>query len=553
MRCLPKILAVLVTFATLGVSPARAQVADFEDLTLSGAETFNNGSDGAGGFTSGGAFFNNTFTDFGTFTTWEGWSYSNVTNVTTPGFGNQYAAYHLPGGGGDQSSQYGVAFTFEPGIATIELPAGTIPVSARVTNTTFAALSMLNGDSFAKKFGGATGNDPDWFKLSITGLDALASPLNSVDFYLADYRFADNSQDFLIDEWTTLDLTSLAGASTLSFGLTSSDTDPSFGINTPAYVALDNLVTAVIPEPGSLVLATFAGLLLAGIGLARRSRGRRKRAQGHLPAALAALALGVLSGVSVAQAGPFAGPAGTPGSDALSKDSSLFVGWATGFQDLVRGPQDISNPASLPASFGTGTNALGPATGSSADIVSLGDGGRITLTFDRAIFDGPGADFAVFENGFAFGSSQFLELAHVEVSSNGSDFFRFPSISLTPTVTQLGAFGPLEASDLHSLAGKYVAGFGTPFDLFDLDFDPLLNTNNVRFVRLIDVVGSIDLLFGTVDSLGNLINDPFPTPFASSGFDLEAVGVIHAVPEPTSLVLWLMSVVIPIHWRRRRR
>jgi len=266
--------AVLVTFFALGVSSARAQVADFEDLTLSCAETFNNGSDNAGGFTSGGAFFNNTFTDFGTFTAWEGWSYSNVTDTTTPGFGNQYSAYHLPGGGGDQSSQYGVAFTADPGIATIALPAGTIPVSARVTNTTFAALSMLNGDSFAKKFGGTTGNDPDFFKLTISGLDALASPIGSVDFFLADFRFADNSQDFLIDAWTTLDLTSLAGASTLSFGLTSSDTGP-FGINTPAFVALDNLVTAAIPEPGSLVLATFAGLLLAGIGLARRSRRHR--------------------------------------------------------------------------------------------------------------------------------------------------------------------------------------------------------------------------------------------------------------------------------------
>ena len=55
--------------------------------------------------------------------------------------------------------------------------------------------------------------------------------------------------------------------------------------------------------------------------------------------------------------------------------------------------------------------------------------------------------------------------------------------------------------------------------------------NDVIAVRITDVVGSIDPALGTKDSLGNLINDPFPTPFASSGFDLNAVGVINALPQ----------------------
>lgn len=544
---------------TSSASSAFAQTATFEDLTLPGPESFWNGSDGTGGFTSGGAFFNNTFTDFGDFTAWEGWSFSNVTDVTTPGVGNQFSAFNLPSGGGDQSSQYGVAFTFEPGTARIELPPGTFPVSARITNTTFAALSMRDGDAFAKQFGGPSGNDPDWFKLTISGLDPLDTPIGAVDFYLADFRFDDNSLDFIVDEFTTVDLTSLAGASTLSFGLLSTDVG-TFGINTPAYFALDNLTVSstAIPEPASWLLVALGGLALIGYRSIVKRHGRPYGAfalsRSRLSSVLAvSFMLGGVPGI--VHAGPFPGAAGTPGSDAISKDSPRFVRWATGFRDLVRGPQDISNGAFPLASFGTGTNALGPATGSPADVVSLGDGGQITLTFDRAIFDGPGADFAVFENGFAFGSSQFLELAHVEVSSNGIDFFRFPSISLTPTDSQVGAFDPLEASDLLNLAGKYVAGFGTPFDLADLAPDPLLDTNRVGFVRLLDVVGSIDENFGTFDSLGNLINDPFPTPFASSGFDLEAVGVIHAVPEPASLALWLLGTVAAIHLRfgTRRR
>src|SRR5207249_4062813 len=118
---------------------------------------------------------------------------------------------------------------------------GTRPLSARIANTTYAALSMLNGDSFAKKFGGASGNDPDYFLLTITGLDSQQHSTGSVDFYLADYRFANNAQDYIVSDWTTVDLSSLGlDTQTLSFGLTSSDVGD-YGMNTPAYFALDNL------------------------------------------------------------------------------------------------------------------------------------------------------------------------------------------------------------------------------------------------------------------------------------------------------------------------
>ena len=224
---------------------------DFEDLTLA-PESFYNGADNAGEFTSRGARFNNTFTDFGTFTAWFGWSYSNTTDVATQGFSNQYSAYQLPSGGGDGSSNYAMAFAVIPGDAFIDLPDGTIPQSMRITNSTVAALSMLNGDpgGFSKQFGGATGNDPDWFLLTVTGEDALGAPLGSVDFYLADYRFADNSFDFVVDTWTTVDVSGLVGASRLSIGLTSSDTGM-FGINTPAYVALDNLEVVLLEGDGN--------------------------------------------------------------------------------------------------------------------------------------------------------------------------------------------------------------------------------------------------------------------------------------------------------------
>jgi hypothetical protein len=223
--------------------PVAAQfgrVVDLEDLSLP-AESYYNGSDEAGGFISRGAFFNNVYDQ--TFGVWTGWAYSNVTDVHTPGFGNQYSAYRLPTGGGDNSANYAVAFNFDVGDAVVQLPRNRKPRSVRITNTTYTALSMRDGDAFAKKFGGPSGNDPDFFLLTIYGLDRHGAVTGSVELYLADYRFAENSQDYIIDTWTSVNLTPLGDAFKLVFQLTSSDVDPVFGMNTPAYFALDNLVT----------------------------------------------------------------------------------------------------------------------------------------------------------------------------------------------------------------------------------------------------------------------------------------------------------------------
>ena len=264
--------SILIVTCALTPSVLWGQLVTFDDLTLE-PNSFYNGSDNAGGFTSGGAVFNNTFTDFGGgFTAWGGWSYSNMVDVTTPGFGNQYAAYHLPGGGGDASANYGVAFWSEFDPVTIDLPSGALLQSARITNTTYAALSMLNGDSFAKQFGGATGNDEDYFLLTISGLDGEGDAVGTpVQVYLADYRFADNDLDFILDEWTTVDLTSLSGASQLSFSLESSDVGM-FGINTPTFFALDNLSFSTVPEPSTWCLLACVALGVMGYRRIRKLR-----------------------------------------------------------------------------------------------------------------------------------------------------------------------------------------------------------------------------------------------------------------------------------------
>ena len=248
----------------LGLQGTQASItATFESIPLGGAESFWNGSDGSGGFNDG-AHFNNTYN--ASFGSWSGFAVSNTTDTTTPGFGNQYSAY--TGGGAGGSSQYAVGYVPNPIFSSDPNPTisfGKVTnlngYTAEITNTTYAALSMLNGDSFSKQFGGVTGDDPDFFLLTITGYNG-ATAGNSVDFYLADYRFADNSQDYIVDEWTSVDLSAIGSADSLQFSLTSSDVGGS-GINTPTYFALDNIV---VPEPSALLCS------LAGLGLLARRR-----------------------------------------------------------------------------------------------------------------------------------------------------------------------------------------------------------------------------------------------------------------------------------------
>jgi hypothetical protein len=221
------------------------------------------------------------------------------------------------------------------------------------------------------------------------------------------------------------------------------------------------------------------------------------------------------------EVGPFAPAAEMDGSTAIPASSVSFVGWASGC-DVARGPVDITDETSADASVGDAQSATGAADGTS--IVSLGDGGTATLTFDAPIYNGPGADFAVFENAF---DDTFLELAFVEVSSDGETFIRFPAISLTQTETQIGGFDPLQTELLYNFAGKYRANFGTPFDLEQLADSAGIDIDAVTHVRIVDVVGSIDENYASLDAHGFPVNDPFPTAFESGGFDLDAVGVIH--------------------------
>jgi len=223
--------------------------------------------------------------------------------------------------------------------------------------------------------------------------------------------------------------------------------------------------------------------------------------------------------------GQYAPQAGLAGSDALSAGSGAFVGWATGCS-IYRGYMNIADTALGLASAGDSSMATGPADDYT---VSLGDSGVAVLTFAHPIYNGPGPDFAVYENAFlnpANDSQAFLELGFVEVSSDGIHYTRFPATSLTQDSVQATNDTYLYANSLHNLAGNYIAMWGTPFDLEELAGTEGLDINRITHVRVVDAIGAISG-HSSHDSAGRVVNDPWPTPYPSCGFDLDAVGVLH--------------------------
>lgn len=170
---------------------------------------------------------------------WNGVAYSEQTDHSLEGPSGQFVA--MPGKGGDNSKVYGVYKNTEEPIR-FEHGKGAVPQSIQITNNAYAYYSLLKGDSFAKKFGGRDGNEPDFFRLIITGLDANNQKTGETEFYLADYRFSDNSKDYIVNSWETVDLRPLGTVSQIIFSLESSDKGTD-GMRTPASFCFDNLVT----------------------------------------------------------------------------------------------------------------------------------------------------------------------------------------------------------------------------------------------------------------------------------------------------------------------
>ena len=258
-----KILLSIALFGTVLTMKSQTVLSDFESVTLTSMHNkVYNDSTGGGGFISGDAFFPSKWdTSYGGY--WSsGWAASAVQNSFTAGYTNLYGCAANKG--------YNNSNTFVVGTAgfsdlTIKLSGSSLgkPVSGfYVCNSTYAYKSMKYGDAYAKKFGDTTGTHcgcaqgsaPDWFLLKIKRYYNDTLRKDSVEVYLADYRFTNNVQDYILKTWTWIDLRKLGSTDStgftdsLAFYLSSSDTG-AFGMNTPAFFCIDNLTTNASTHP----------------------------------------------------------------------------------------------------------------------------------------------------------------------------------------------------------------------------------------------------------------------------------------------------------------
>lgn len=281
-----------------------SRVVDFEDFAIGSPPAFYGPTENAitrpdnyggtswqGTIEVGGVHFSNKYSDY----YWSGFAISNGTDTSTEGWTNQFSS--ITGSGANGSQQYAVASGYHDTISSGDnsnlfnpintdhlknlpsfyLSEGTKLQSFSVTNTTYAALSMLNGDGVGKKFGGETGNDPDYFLLNIYGMDSQGVPLEeSLQIALADFTQLDATRDYILQDWVKVDVSSMSEASSFHFNVVSSDSGP-WGMNTPAYFAIDDLQLASVPEPTTLVLCGVAGLTAFGARRFRRKGSNREK------------------------------------------------------------------------------------------------------------------------------------------------------------------------------------------------------------------------------------------------------------------------------------
>ncbi len=229
----------LLTCFILTAFNAKAQtISTFENLNLDTMDYWD-GSDSPLGttFTDGNALFHNYYdTSYGGFWS-EGWAYSKEEDSIT-----SFSIFSARPGMGYKSAKYLIGQQDAKIIVTGSGKGKKIN-GFFITNNTYTANALQDGDLFSKQFGGLTGNDPDFFKIKIQKYYNGVLTNDSVVFYLADYRDADNSKDYIVKNWRWVDLSTLGNVDSLVFHLTSSD-NGQFGMNTPAFFCIDDFTTA---------------------------------------------------------------------------------------------------------------------------------------------------------------------------------------------------------------------------------------------------------------------------------------------------------------------
>ncbi|HEY9177308.1 MAG TPA: DUF4465 domain-containing protein [Flavipsychrobacter sp.] len=235
-------LAIALAF---GATASTAQtVATFDTLSLTGTDTFYvNYSDPGNdvGFDDGLAHFECVYdTSWGG--SWvSGFAYTNQTDVSDSSYNNLFTA--LPAKGYNNSANYVSVSAYSPVMIRLKGKAIGQPVKGFYATNLVYAYKEMTSQGFSKKFGGVPNTEPDWFKITIKGYLNGSMKTDSVDFYLADFRSPDSTKDYIVHSWEWVDLLPLGRVDSLELSLSSTDTAGGFGMNNPAYFAMDNFET----------------------------------------------------------------------------------------------------------------------------------------------------------------------------------------------------------------------------------------------------------------------------------------------------------------------
>lgn len=248
-------------------------VIDFEDVSLpSNTSTYGGPGTLADGMpepvtlTSGSVSFRSTVTRYSPAEYWTGFAFSNKGDTTTNDWTNGTSSFS--GGGAGGSGNFAVAYwqSYDPA-PRIVLPAGVRPESVKLVNTTYTALTIRDGDP--NNFSASEYEAGDFLSVTFTGnaqADGLGSTTGSATFFLADFR---SGNSLVVDAWTDFSLTPLGAARSISVGFASSDVGE-WGINTPTYVAMDDLTLVPVPEPSSVVMLACGGVIVGAMAWRRR-------------------------------------------------------------------------------------------------------------------------------------------------------------------------------------------------------------------------------------------------------------------------------------------
>ena len=117
--------------------------------------------------------------------------------------------------------------------------------SVWITNTTYTYLTMKNGNAYSAPL---NEENEGWFKVQFIAFednDPDNTPLGYTEAYLANFKKGQaDGYTGIIEEWIKVDLSMLPECSILVVNFAGSDSSE-WGLNTPAYCALDNFEISV--------------------------------------------------------------------------------------------------------------------------------------------------------------------------------------------------------------------------------------------------------------------------------------------------------------------